>query len=162
MRVKLESNAGRNSAARAPRTLLALAVLASSLLSAHAADPANADAQAKFGNTAPDYSSDYRVGTVDIPAAAGNTPEDDARPGEYYFRIGANAFMHKDYAHAISMYQVAASWAYKPAEFNLGVMYARGQGVPVDLPRAMAWMALAAERGDKEYVDGKGTPPQQH
>jgi hypothetical protein len=53
------------------------------------------------------------------------------------------------------MYQVAASWAYKPAEFNLGVMYARGQGVPADLPRAMAWMALAAERNDKRYVDAR-------
>ena len=50
------------------------------------------------------------------------------------------------------MYKVAASWAYKPAEYNLGVMYLRGQGVPIDLPRAMAWMTLAAERNEKQYV----------
>jgi hypothetical protein len=53
------------------------------------------------------------------------------------------------------MYEVAASWAFKPAEYNLGVMYARGQGVPVDLPRAMAWMALAAERNEQHYVDAR-------
>ena len=76
------------------------------------------------------------------------TPEDNARPGEYYFGLGANAFQHKDYAFAIDMYRVAASWAFKPAEYNLAVMYARGQGAPMDLPRALAWMTLAAERNE--------------
>jgi len=84
-----------------------------------------------------------------------DTPEADARPGEYYFMQGARAFQKKDYEFAIQMYQVAASWAYKPAEYNLGVMYARGQGVSADLPRAMAWMALAAERNDQHYVDAR-------
>jgi len=107
------------------------------------------------GNSAPNYHSNHAESAQDIPSASGRAPEDDARPGEYYFKLGASAFQHKDYAHAVKMYEVAASWAYKPAHFNLGVMYARGQGVPIDLPRAMAWMALAAERDDKEYVDAK-------
>jgi hypothetical protein len=81
--------------------------------------------------------------------------EDSARPGEYFFGLGANAVKKKDYAFAIHMYRVAASWAYKPAEYNLGVMYALGQGVPVDLPRGMAWMTLAAERGEKQYVQAR-------
>jgi len=85
----------------------------------------------------------------------GNTPEADARPGTYYFMEGATAFRKKDYTFAIQMYEVSASWAYKPAEYNIAVMYARGQGVPVDLPRAMAWMALAAERNDQRYVDAR-------
>ena len=109
------------------------------------------------GNSAPNYNSDYTESTRSMPFATGSTPEDDGRPAEYYFRLGAYAFQRKDYAHAVRMYEVAASWAYKPAQFNLGVMYARGQGVPVDLPRAMAWMALAAERNDQEYVDAKET-----
>jgi len=53
------------------------------------------------------------------------------------------------------MYEVAAAWAFKPAEYNLAIMYARGQGIPVDLPRGMAWMALAAERNEKRYVDAR-------
>jgi hypothetical protein len=81
--------------------------------------------------------------------------EDSARPGEYFFGLGANAVKKKDYAFAIHMYRVAASWAYKPAEYNLAVMYALGQGVPADLPRAMAWMTLAAERGEKQYVEAR-------
>ncbi|MBB6189016.1 SEL1-like repeat protein [Rhodanobacter sp. MP7CTX1] len=81
--------------------------------------------------------------------------EDSARPGEYFFGLGANAVKKKDYAFAIHMYRVAASWAYKPAEYNLAVMYALGQGVSADLPRAMAWMTLAAERGEKQYVQAR-------
>ena len=64
-----------------------------------------------------------------IPGAGGNAPEDDARPGEYYFMRGVEAFRGKDYEHAIKMYEVAASWGYKNAQYNLGVMYARGQGM---------------------------------
>ncbi len=78
-----------------------------------------------------------------------------ARPGEYYYNLGADAVRHKDYAHAVEMYAISASWAYKTSEYNLGVMYARGEGVAVDLPRALAWMALAAERNDKEYVQAR-------
>ena len=53
---------------------------------------------------------------------------------------------------AIDMYENSASWAYKPAQYNLAVMYMNGEGVPVDKPRAMAWAALAAERSEQEYV----------
>ncbi|MGA9421923.1 MAG: sel1 repeat family protein [Rhodanobacteraceae bacterium] len=78
-------------------------------------------------------------------------PVAEARPGPRYFQQGVDAFKKGDPAFAIEMYRVAASWGYKKAEYNLGVMYAKGQGVPVDLPRAMAWMALAAERGDNNH-----------
>ena len=97
------------------------------------------------------FSSNYQAG-MRLRGSDENTPEADARPGEYYFKVGAGAFRKGDSKFAIEMYAVAASWAYKPAEYNLGVMYARGQGVPVDLPRSLAWMTLAAERGDERYV----------
>ena len=135
------------------RLVITAMLLALAGMSAYAVE-ANDNA---VGNAAPNYDSNYTAGTRALPYANGTTPEDDARPGEYYFKLGAFAFQHKDYAHAVKMYEVAASWAYKPAQFNLGVMYARGQGVAVDLPRAMAWMALASERGDQEYVDAKET-----
>ena len=62
---------------------------------------------------------------------------------------------HKQYKFAIDMYETSASWAYKPAQYNLAVIYAKGEGVPVDKARAMAWAALAAERGDQDYVDAR-------
>jgi len=103
------------------------------------------------GDNAASYDSSYQSG-MRLRGSEENTPEADARPGEYYFKIGARAFQKNDSKFAVEMYEVAASWAYKPAAYNLGVMYARGQGIPADYPRALAWMALAAERGDERYV----------
>ena len=111
-------------------------------------------ADARSGQEVAPYDSEYAAAAREIGKAS-NTPESDARPGEYYFLEAARAFHKKEYVFAIQMYEVAASWAFKPAEYNLGVMYARGQGVPIDLPRAMAWMALAAERNEQHYVDAR-------
>ena len=97
----------------------------------------------------------YSVLDKSVPGAGGNSPEDDARPGEYYFMRGVEAFRANEFDHAIKMYEAAASWGYKNAQYNLAVMYARGQGVAEDLPRAMAWIALAAERNDKQYVNAR-------
>ncbi|MEZ5462312.1 sel1 repeat family protein [Dokdonella sp.] len=79
-------------------------------------------------------------------------PEKSGRPGVAYFEKGAEALEKGQTAFAIEMYEVSASWAFKPAQYNLSVMYAKGDGVPVDMPRAMAWAALAAERGEKKFV----------
>ena len=77
------------------------------------------------------------------------SPTQDGRPGEYFFFEGVRAIMNGDYRHAVEMYKIAASWAYKKAEYNLGVIFANGEGgVHQDLPQALAWMMLAAERED--------------
>ena len=102
---------------------------------------------------APNYNS---TDTTEMPAQWGfGTPEEDGRPGQYYFYKAVEAIKHKEYKFAIDMYQVSASWAYKPAAYNLAVMYLKGEGVAIDKPRAMAWVALASERGDQEYVDAR-------
>jgi len=100
------------------------------------------------------YDSEYAAAQREMGNGF-NTPEADARPGQYYFLLAVHAYRKNDFTFAIQMYEVAAAWAFKPAEYNLAVMYARGQGVPVDLPRGMAWMALAAERDEKRYVDAR-------
>ena len=100
------------------------------------------------------YDSEYAAAQRDMGNGM-NTPEADARPGEYYFLLAVHAFRKDDFKFAIQMYEVAAAWAFKPAEYNLAIMYSRGQGIPVDLPRGMAWMALAAERDEKRYVDAR-------
>ena len=133
-----------SAAALAPRLTLAASTDAVFISSA----PSTATAE-----TAP-YDSEYAAAARDMGNGF-NTPEADARPGEYYFLLAVHAYSKKDFTFAIQMYEVAAAWAYKPAEYNLAIMYARGQGVPVDLPRGMAWMALAAERNEKRYVDAR-------
>lgn len=54
------------------------------------------------------------------------------------------------------MYETSASWAYKPAHYNLAVMYAKGEGVPVDRPRANgmggAREAIYADLTKEEFV----------
>jgi len=82
----------------------------------------------------------------------GTAPRESARPGETFFAKGVTAVRKNDYAFAVNMYEVSASWAYKPAQYNLGVIYTKGEGVPEDKPRGLAWLALAAERGDKDYT----------
>lgn len=102
---------------------------------------------------APSYNTDPGFGA--LPNEDFTTPEADARPGVYYFQLATRAFEKKQYQFAINMYQVAASWAYKPAEYNLGVMYYRGQGIPVNRPLGAAWMVLAAERNTPQYVQAR-------
>lgn len=102
---------------------------------------------------APNYNS---PDTTERPAQWGfGTPEEDGRPGQYFYYRAVDAVKHKQYKFAIDMYETSASWAYKPAQYNLAVMYAKGEGIPIDKPRAMAWAALAAERGDQDYVDAR-------
>jgi hypothetical protein len=102
---------------------------------------------------APNYNSSD---TTDMPAQWGfGTPEEDGRPGQYYFYKAVDAINHKQYKFAIDMYETSASWAYKPAAYNLAVIYLKGEGVPVDKPLAMAWAALASERGDQDYIDAR-------
>jgi hypothetical protein len=82
----------------------------------------------------------------------GRHPDDSARPGEKFFYDGVRAYGKDDYSFAIDRYRVSASWGYKPAEYNLGVMYTTGDGTAIDRPLGLAWLALAAERGDSDYV----------
>ena len=81
------------------------------------------------------------------------SPGDNARPGETFFAKGVKAVKKEDYKHAIEMYEISASWAYKPAQYNLGVIYSVGENdIPADKPLGLAWLALAAERDDPDYV----------
>jgi len=102
---------------------------------------------------APDYGSGAATGN--LSNGNFNTPESDGRPGVKFFTLGVQAYRKGEYRHAIDMYKVAASWAYKPAEYNLAVMYFKGQGVPVDRPLGAAWMVLAAERGEPRYATAR-------
>lgn len=116
--------------------------------------PASAQSRAQSrAIPTPDYSSGISVGP--LSGANFNTPESDGRPGVKFFTLGAWAYKKGDYAHAVDMYKVAASWAYKPAEYNLGLMYFKGEGVPVNRPLGAAWMILAAERGDPLYAKAR-------
>ena len=53
-----------------------------------------------------------------------------------------------DYATAIPWFRKAAGHGLRDSQYNLGVLYARGLGVPQNLAESFRWFALAANQGD--------------
>ena len=53
-----------------------------------------------------------------------------------------------DYEEAAGWYRKAAVQSHPLAQFNLGIMYSKGQGVPRDKAISLRWMGSAAELGD--------------
>jgi TPR repeat protein len=54
----------------------------------------------------------------------------------------------QDYAQAKQWYEKAADQNHRLAQFNLGQMFAHGQGVPKSDSMAEKWIRMAAEGGD--------------
>jgi len=63
---------------------------------------------------------------------------------------GMRAFKNKDYATAFREWKAAAEAGQAEAQFDLGVLYAQGKGVPRDLTVAEQWYRKAAEQGNAE------------
>jgi localization factor PodJL len=53
-----------------------------------------------------------------------------------------------DYTTAIPWFRKAAEHGLRDSQYNLGVLYARGLGVPQNLAESYRWFALAANQGD--------------
>jgi|ERR1041385_3392955 TPR repeat protein len=60
----------------------------------------------------------------------------------------ANEGERPDYLQAAEWYLKAAEQGHALAQFNLGIMYGRGQGVPRDKATGMMWLGRAAQLGD--------------
>jgi len=78
------------------------------------------------------------------------TPEPSSRHnrGNYFLRKGETAFQRGDYASAEHRWEISAYMGHKVAQYNLGLMYFKGVGLKADRPRGVAFLAVAAERGD--------------
>ena len=71
-----------------------------------------------------------------------------------------------DYATALKALRPLAAQGNSNAQYNLGVMYREGHGVPQDYTEAVKWFRLAAEQGHPGaqhnlgvmYRDGIGVP----
>ena len=57
---------------------------------------------------------------------------------------GVAALSKNDYAAAWTQFTASASQGDRCSQFNLGSMYANGQGVPVNLVESYLWLDLAA------------------
>ena len=63
------------------------------------------------------------------------------------FQVGLDAAERGDYATALREWTPLAEQGDAKAQYNLGVMYENGQGVPQDYKTAVKWFTLAAEQG---------------
>jgi len=75
-----------------------------------------------------------------------------------------SAYNKGNYTQAIELFRPLATQGSILAQYNLGVKYAKGEGVLQDYVRAHMWFNLAASKGDKggresrEIVAKKMTP----
>lgn len=73
------------------------------------------------------------------------------RPGSWPALVNLGKMFEKgqgvkqDYAEAAACYRKAALQGYALAQYNLGVLYANGYGVPKDDIRAYMWFTMAVK-----------------
>lgn len=75
----------------------------------------------------------------------------DYEDAEVQFSMGlkyASREVAEDFVQAAEWYHKAAVQSHRLAQFNLGVMYAQGQGMPKDEVQSLLWFGKAAQQGD--------------
>ena len=89
-----------------------------------------------------------------------------AAPAWADFKAGADAYQSGDYATALREWQPLAEQGHALAQYNLGLLYANGQGVSKDDAQARQWYEKAAAQGHADaqvnlgilYDYGRGVP----
>src|ERR1035441_824103 len=80
------------------------------------------------------------------------------------FSAGLSAYQKKDYAAAVKEWRPLAEKGDAPSQFNLGLMYVDGLGVPQDYNQALSWFERSAQQDYAKaqlnlgamYASGKG------
>jgi hypothetical protein len=85
---------------------------------------------------------------MNFGALIGNDQPGNFFPGKYFEYKAQFYLKNKDYRAALEMFELAGFWANKIAQYNAGLMYYDGIGVPVDKVRGVAWLGIAAEAHD--------------
>ena len=79
---------------------------------------------------------------------------------------GIDAYLKGDYAQAIRLFRPLAEQGHADAQYSLGIMYQKGQGLHQDYTQAALWYRKAAEQGvtmaqaglSYLYATGRGVP----
>ena len=112
---------------------------------------------------------DYVVAfTKLIPLAKAGNIKAQVKLGEMYadVMLWEHSNIRDNYAESVKWYKLAAEAGDAKAQFNLGVMYDEGKGIPQDDAEAVKWYRLAAEAGiagaqcrlGRMYDFGEGVP----
>lgn len=88
---------------------------------------------------------------VDEPRIRCNSALYRYLPGEVNFCLAVKEQQRNNVPGTLEMLKLAAAWGNKKAQYVLGLMYFNGGQVAADRPLGLAWLGLAAERGDPVY-----------
>ena len=105
----------------------------------------------------------FSSNNVELRAWSGSS-EAQAWLGSSYER-GINGY-RKDAQNAVYWYRKAAEQGHTDAQYNLGIIYSWGQGVPQNSEQGAYWVRKAADKGHHQaedhmcylYMVGKGVP----
>lgn len=89
-----------------------------------------------------------------------------AFPVQAGYEAGQEAYKQKNYAKALKEFRGAAARKNAAAEYMLGMMYAKGEGVKADDKQASEWLRKGAEHGNADaqlnygllHLQGRGVP----
>lgn len=85
-------------------------------------------------------------------AGCGDQSQKDAAS----YQGGVDAYAKGDFAVALEKLKPLAEQGKAQAQFNLGLMYREGKGVPQDSKEAATWLSKAAEQGHVEAQENLG------
>jgi TPR repeat protein len=66
------------------------------------------------------------------------------------FEDGSAAYKKGDFKTAVRLFQKVAIKGYSSAQYNLALMYKKGEGVVQDYAEAVRWFKLSAAQGDSD------------
>ena len=72
------------------------------------------------------------------------------------YQKGLAAYQAGDYATALQEWRPLAELGVAEVQYNLGMMYVNGRGVPQDHAEAVKWYRLAADQGDASAQNTMG------
>jgi len=89
-----------------------------------------------------------------------------ALPASADYKVGEDAYNRGDYATALREWRPLAEQGEALAQYNLGLLYRKGRGVPQDDVQARQWYEKAAAQGQAKaqynlgtlYLNGSGVP----
>src|SRR5258706_14357890 len=80
-------------------------------------------------------------------------------PGKYFEQKAQFYLKKQDYRTALRLFELSGYWADKVAQYNAGIMYFNGIGVPTDKVLGTAWPRRAAQT---HHNPPQQAPPARH
>jgi len=72
-----------------------------------------------------------------------------------------SAIEAQNYSEAFTLYKQAAQWGHKGAQYVLGELYLQGKGVAQDPVTGYAWLEVASEAPDRDFIRARKSAAKQ-